>query len=170
MGHLSKAFLRLVRPRWEALTSRLIGMFQFGMGPDAGIGVPAHALRCWRNHSNHHGYSWAAIFVDLSGAYDHTVRERLFEVKGSLQSRLESAGLAAEVSHEIIGQLDGSSPLLSRAGVPRELQDVLLSSLDQTWVKQRGSGSAVRTKVGVRQGDPMASSLFVVDHLSLIHI
>eukprot|EP00969_Alexandrium_andersonii_P010772 469005-Alexandrium_andersonii.AAC.1 len=88
----------------------------------------------------------------------------MYEVnEGSIMSRMVCAGFPQEVIDRVVEFVSDGS-ILTRLGVPAPTQALLASAHDQSWLCQRGVEGAITSAVGVRQGDPIASGLFVLDH------
>eukprot|EP00969_Alexandrium_andersonii_P311174 13749912-Alexandrium_andersonii.AAC.1 len=101
---------------------------------------------------------WCVLFVDLSSAYDRTVRQRMFTSDpgpATLEAMLE-AGLDPQLAQSIQSELLANGSVLSQLGVPTWAQDVLASFHQDAWVTLPDSGTAIVTRRGVRQGDVVA--------------
>eukprot|EP00969_Alexandrium_andersonii_P169650 7499566-Alexandrium_andersonii.AAC.1 len=88
MAHVAKAFIKALRSHWEQPIVRSLSITQFGIGRWAGTAGPIHLVRAFKERAARARRCWCALFVDLSAAFDRTIRERMM-FQGS-RAELES--------------------------------------------------------------------------------
>lgn len=140
---------------------------QLGGFPKQMVQFGFHAISLWTKTLEQQGFSTAVLYLDLTSAFHHLIRETVLGVSQQgdfdhLVAELQQAGhplQANATGQKIIGALEalGGDPRLLRL-----LRDVHTD----TWFTVT-SKEIVRTTRGTRPGSPLADSVF---HVIMTHI
>lgn len=167
LNTMAKAFHSLLRRQTlqVLLPHRPCG--QLGGFPQQSVLFGSHALRCYAAIADTAKYSSFALFVDVSTAFHHLIREQVvgFEHEGHFEqlcARLEEAGY--QVGDQFAEHFTG---LLHDLGAPHLLIQILRDVHRSTWCTIDGR-TILETLRGTRPGSPIADIIYHVLMLDII--
>ena len=161
---MAKAFAKCWRSRLVDRFSRLAAPLQFGCIKGKGVSEAHLPLRLHLHIGACLKLATAVIFVDIKAAYYTVVKEFFFEstpddglhaIRG-LFERLNLPEAALEDFVSTVLETD----LLSAAGVPQVLRQLIQSTITASWFQIPGSDVICAPATGTRPGDPLADVLF----------
>lgn len=151
--------------------SRLVEHFQHAAVPmqcgcvrKRGVDTAHLAVRLHQHTAAVMKTSAAVLFIDIKAAYYSVVKELFYDTTApdgcaavaALFQRLQLPASAFEDFTRSIAESD----LLGGASVPEVLQQLVLSTLSNSWFVIPGAADMCRPQTGTRPGDPLADLLF----------
>ena len=161
---LAKRVHALVRGRLMQQMALKRDPGQMGGYPGQQVAFGAQTIRALTNVFDAHGWSSAVLYVDLSTAFHHLVRELVT----GITSEMEFQGILHALHHSgtpLDASLHGSAliGLLAAQGVDPLLLRLLRDIHAHTWFVLAGNSQRlVQTKRGTRPGSPLADAIFHV--------
>ena len=154
--HLSKPFVHLIDDHVEPYYDAHMPTTQCGATKLRGTDIANHFVRTILDLAALRGLSVAVLYVDLTKAFDTTVREQMMGMpQGFVGCPLEymrGIGVDDEAARHIVDALNQDGPVLQQLGVHEHVIGLVRSLHTKSWFKFGASPKLIVAKKGGRQG------------------
>ena len=165
---MSKLIPGMLQQALDPVYATGVGPCQFGAVRKRGTAAASLALRAFIDLCARMERSCFVLFIDLSKAFDHAIREVVTgwmssacgmprESKVQLLVRL---GMPSETASEVVDWIDRSGGLLRQLGVPAQTVRLVSSLHDGAWFRLPRDDQLVVSVSGGRQGCKLGALIF----------
>ena len=157
----SKVWAKAMRSRLVSALQSLEGTSQHGGVPGGSTEMAAHTVHLFADRAAHAGRCWASLFVDVRGAFYHTVAELVFggnQSDACRQVLFSKLGLDDDGLVQLAAGIE--QPLLATLDLPPGTLRLLQDWHAAAGFAVRGGDRFFVPAMGTKPGDPLADIVF----------
>ena len=163
--HVAKIFTAVIAPPVADASLKHLPMTQCGCMKGRGTSRASHLSKSFLLRCKRRGRPAAALFIDLSKAFDKVVRETIFglqaaQTRSEVEERLMELDLEPRAVVPLTDYIWESGGKLHELGVPTHLVRLVAGLHEGTWFKLDGSLNVIATRLGSRQGCTFGALVF----------